>query len=303
MPLPAGVVVLERGWLSSNNIVLVGSDSTAIVDTGYSTHSAQTVALVERVLGGRDLDVIVNTHLHSDHCGGNAALQVRYQESLTFIPPGLSAQVLDWDPVALSFEPTGQSCPRFRFDSVLEPGTTIELGHSRWEIHAAPGHDRHSIILFEPGTRTLISADALWRNGFGVVFQELEGNRAFDEVASTLNLIERLSPSTVIPGHGAVFTEVSDALSQSRRRLDAFVSSPERHATHAVKVLLVFKLLELERIPEPDFLAWAFKTPYFPLVHGRYFSGSELQSWLEKLIADLIRARAIQREGTFLRCN
>jgi hypothetical protein len=32
----------------------------------------------------------------------------------------------------------------------------------------------------------LISADALWENGFGVVFPELEGDDAFAIVAATL---------------------------------------------------------------------------------------------------------------------
>ncbi len=51
--LPANVVVLERGWLSSNNILFLGGTETAIVDTGYAAHAEQTVALVESVLGGR----------------------------------------------------------------------------------------------------------------------------------------------------------------------------------------------------------------------------------------------------------
>jgi glyoxylase-like metal-dependent hydrolase (beta-lactamase superfamily II) len=50
-------------------------EETAVVDTGYVTHAEQTLALIESVLGTRPLDRILNTHLHSDHCGGNAALQ------------------------------------------------------------------------------------------------------------------------------------------------------------------------------------------------------------------------------------
>ena len=70
------MTVFERGWLSSNNILFTGQHSgAALVDTGYCTHSAQTLALVQSALGRRPLERILNTHLHSDHCGGNAALQ------------------------------------------------------------------------------------------------------------------------------------------------------------------------------------------------------------------------------------
>ena len=54
--LPSGVQVLERGWLSSNNIVLTGGDEgPALVDSGYYLHSAQTVALVNQALQGQAL--------------------------------------------------------------------------------------------------------------------------------------------------------------------------------------------------------------------------------------------------------
>jgi len=88
--LPAGVQVFERGWLSSNNILLTDADSATLVDSGYFSHAAQTLALLEHALAGRALDRLVNTHLHSDHCGGNAALQARYPALETRIPPGLA---------------------------------------------------------------------------------------------------------------------------------------------------------------------------------------------------------------------
>ena len=81
----AGLIVLERGWLSSNNILFAApAHAPALVDSGYWSHGAQTVALVESVLQGRRLERIVNTHLHSDHCGGNAALQQAYACASTY---------------------------------------------------------------------------------------------------------------------------------------------------------------------------------------------------------------------------
>src|SRR6476661_1642196 len=86
--LPSGVSVFERGWLSSNGVLFRGLHKTALVDSGYATHSEQTVALVRRELGSLPLDLLVNTHLHSDHCGGNAALQSAYPSVTTLVPPG-----------------------------------------------------------------------------------------------------------------------------------------------------------------------------------------------------------------------
>lgn len=292
--------MLERGWLSSNNVVVLGRDSAAVVDSGYVTHCSQTVDLVTRVAGGRPVHLLVNTHLHSDHCGGNAALQEAFPGIRTLIPPGLAAAVRDWDEVALTYEPTGQRCPRFGFDATLEPGGTVLLGDLRWQAHSAPGHDPHSVILFEPESRTLISADALWEHGFGVVFPELEGKSAFAEVAATLDVIERLRPKVVIPGHGRVFTTVEASLARARSRLTAYLADPRRHATHAAKVLLKFKLLELQEASWDDFVAWAEATPYLRLLHERFQLAPTSGAWSRQLLEDLIAGGSARREGNQL---
>ena len=298
--LPPGITVLERGWLSSNNILLQGHNSCALIDSGYVTHAGQTLALVDSALGGRTLDVLVNTHLHSDHCGGNAALQERYPALTTIIPPAMAEQVRHWNPEALSYAATGQNCARFGFDSVLVPGAEITLGDRSWQVHVAPGHDPHSVILFEPGSRVLVSADALWENGFGVVFPELEGVDAFDAVGATLDLIEALAPRTVIPGHGPVFTDVKAALSRARARLNGFVADPAKHIRYATKVLLKFKLLEVQSIEWPQLLAWARSTPYFQDIHARHFADADVSKWLEQLAAELVSSGAAKRDGLTL---
>lgn len=296
---PAGVTCIERGWLSANNILLRGEGPTALVDSGYATHAEQTVALVKNALGRQPLDLLLNTHLHSDHCGGNAALQLAYPALETHIPPGLAASVSDWDPVALTFEPTGQTCARFVYQHLLTPGTSRQLGSLHWDIHAAKGHDPHSVVLFQPEHRLLISADALWENGFGIVFPELEGLSAFDEVEVTLNLIEKLGPTTVLPGHGSVFTDVSAAIARARSRLDQFVHNPDKHRRHALKVLIKFKLLEWQSVSETALLDWALKTSYFAqtMPPGSKADRDTAHQWLQELLHELQRNQALSLEG------
>lgn len=301
--LPAGVTVFERGWLSSNNILFSAGDSTAIVDTGYVSHAPQTLALVGRELGSRPLDLIVNTHLHSDHCGGNAVLQAAYPHVQTVIPPGLAEAVRSWDEEALTFAPTGQHCARFHFDGLIRPGATLEVGGLQWQVHAAPGHDPHSVVLFEPISRALISADALWENGFGVVFPELEGAQAFDEVAATLDLIESLRPLVVIPGHGSVFEgdqAITAALARARSRLAGFAENPSRHAAHGVKVLIKFRLLEWRSVELEEFWSWCGRTRYIGLVHRLFFPHMAVREWLEELLAQLIASGAAAQDDGIL---
>ena len=288
-----GLQVFERGWLSANNILLTDDDCATLIDSGYVTHEAQTLALVQNALNGRPLDQLVNTHLHSDHCGGNHHLQTHYSQLETWIPPGEAKAVSIWDAEALSYEATGQLCPRFKFEGLLQVGQILPLASLDWEVHAAPGHDPHSVILFEPTHKILISADALWANGFGVVFPELEGVEAFHEVSQTLDLIESLKPIWVIPGHGAVFDNVDAALEIARKKLDGFVQSPLKHGRYGAKVLLKYKLLELTEVENTSFMAWASEVPYLKILHQTHAASMSLQEWLQDMLLDLERSKAL----------
>lgn len=288
----AGITVFERGWLSANNTLIQGAGPSALVDSGYCSHATQTLALVAQTLHGKTLDLLLNTHLHSDHCGGNAALQATYPALKTLIPPGQADAVNDWDPVALTYTPTGQECPRFEQQGLLLPGSSIQLGSLVWDVHGAKGHDPHSIVLHQPENHLIISADALWQNGFGVVFPELEGIEAFDEVGETLDLIEFLNPQTVIPGHGPVFQDVGPALERARSRLAQFRQAPDKHHRHAVKVLIKFRLLEWQQITRQHLLDWADSTPY--LQNARNTAEEERRRWLEELLLELQRSGALR---------
>ena len=240
---PPGLQLFQRGWLSSNNILFISDKQTALVDSGYVSHAAQTLALVQHSLQGRQLDLLINTHLHSDHCGGNALLQQTYT-CKTLIPKADLPLVASWDEAQLSFAATGQECPRFGFDGSLQEGDELHLGNLRWQVLGAPGHDPHSVVLYCPQEGILISADALWENGFGVIFPELEGASGFAEQAAILQLIDDLDIRLVIPGHGAAFTDKSAAVARARSRLDYLAADPKRNARNAIKVLIAFMLLD-----------------------------------------------------------
>lgn len=296
--LPATMRVFERGWLSANNVLFVddATQDTALVDTGYVTHAAQTVALVDAALDGRPLRRVINTHLHSDHCGGNAALQQRWRPR-TVIPAAEAAAVSAWDADALTFDATGQQCARFTFDDVLRDGDMLRLGGIDWRVIAAPGHDPHAVMLFAPAQRILISGDALWENGFGVIFPELDGESGFAEQAAILSLIDTLGARLVIPGHGRLFDDVAGAVARARSRLDYLQADPLRNATHAMRVLAKFKLLEAQALPRDALFAWFAATPLMQRMHARFTPGQSLESVFDQTLQALEKVGALQRDG------
>jgi glyoxylase-like metal-dependent hydrolase (beta-lactamase superfamily II) len=299
MTLPASMRVFERGWLSSNNILFIGQDETALIDSGYVSHASQTVELVTHALQGRPLHRLINTHLHSDHCGGNAALGRAFGCRIAI--PALEAdKVRAWNEDELTYSATGQQCERFAFDDTLAPGDVLTLGDMTWQALAAPGHDPHSLILYCADERILISADALWENGFGVVFPELDGESGFAEVRATLELIASLDVRLVIPGHGAPFTDIDKALATAFSRIDYFIADPARNAQNAIKVLLKFLLLDRQQIPLDEVPKLLGGMRLFGEANRRYLKvpETELAQWA---VTQLVRADAAEVTTEVLR--
>ncbi len=298
------MTVFERGWLSSNNVLFTDGDAgmATLVDSGHCLHADQTIALLHAALGAAPLGLIVNTHLHSDHCGGNAALQRAFKAPLA-IPAGSWQAVQDWDQTVLTYADVAQRIERFEAQQSLGTGQTIRLGDRSWQVIAAPGHDPDALMLFEPGDGVLISGDALWQDGFGVVFPEIDGDQGFDDVAMVLDQIAELPVQWVIPGHGSPFDDVGSALLRARSRLAAFRADPSRHARHAAKVLLKFHLMEEQAQPLVDLHRWTADTPMLQRIWQLLFRpGNSVPAWCDELLADLSRSGAVQlRDG--LVCN
>ena len=294
------MTVFERGWLSSNNILFHGHEggTTALVDTSHCLHAEQTIALLRATLGGEPLGRILNTHLHSDHCGGNAALQRAFASPIA-IPAGSMQAVATWDDGALTFADTAQRIERFEAQQSLRAGDELQLGDRRWQVIAAPGHDPDALMLFEPQHGVLISGDALWQDGFGVVFPELDGEPGFADVADVLDRIADLPVQWVVPGHGAVFDDVGPALARARSRLAAFRADPHRHARHGAKVLLKYHLMEEQTQSIADLHRWVGSAPLFQRIWLRLLRPAQtVQAWCDELLADLIRGGAAQlRDG------
>jgi glyoxylase-like metal-dependent hydrolase (beta-lactamase superfamily II) len=291
--LPPNMRVFERGWLSSNNILFLDDAyGASLVDTGYVSQREQTLALVRSQLDGRRLTRIINTHLHSDHCGGNAHLQQATAARIA-IPPGLADAVARWDEEQLTFRATGQQCDRFAYDALIEPGDMLRLGERDWQALAAPGHDPHSIMLWNAEDRALISADVLWRHGFGAIFPEIEGESGFSEQAAMLDLIQRLSPLIVIPGHGTPFSDVDAALTRARQRLAALSADAARNARQVAKVLIKFYLLDVRSLPLDRLVRHLSGARYFTIINERYFD-KPFDALITQIVRELAAVGAAQ---------
>lgn len=298
--LPESVRVIERGWLSSNNILLFDGGEATLVDSGYVGHASQTVELVKSALAGRRLVKLANTHSHSDHIGGNAALQRAFGCEI-LIPAGIEEHIANWDEQALLLAPAAQRGDRFRHDGVVRPGERLTMGGLEWQAHSAPGHDMDALVFHCPSARLLISGDALWEDGFGIIFGELLGQPgALQATRATLDMISGLAVDTVIPGHGKPFGDVPAVLKRAYKRIEAFEADPARMARNAIKACFIFNLLDLQGLPRDRLEAHLASVPFFRDI-GTRLLGMEVPALATWLLSELKRGCALEeRDGMLL---
>ncbi len=301
--LPPAIHVFVRDWLSANNILLKSDDGHVLIDSGYVRHAPLTLALVASAqgIGSDPLACLVNTHCHSDHIGGNAAIRARYGCPIA-LPEGEAAIIEAWNEKTLLLGYCDQRADRFSANEFIRAGETHVWGDLDWIAHAAPGHDMGALVFHNPEHGILISGDALWQNGYGLVMPPEIDPAALPAARATLEMLSKLDVRIVIPGHGEPFTDVAAALDRAFQRTAAFESDSLRSARHVLKALLTFALLDKQRIPLADLPAYVERVGVYRDFNALFFQRTPADL-AEYLVCELERVGAARRDGDWLRPN
>jgi glyoxylase-like metal-dependent hydrolase (beta-lactamase superfamily II) len=259
---------------------------------------AHTLSTVIQALRGQPLDWLVNTHCHSDHMGGNAAVQSTYHCRLS-IPRDEAPIVEAWDEQALWLAYADQRCERFSFDDTVAPDDTFHWGDLHWRAIAAPGHDMAALMFFCEETGLLISGDALWQNGFGIVLPGPDRMERLAATRTTLETIAGLPIRTVIPGHGKPFTDVDAAVQRSFQRLAAFERDELRMVRHVLKVMFVFSLMDRRRLAVDELNGYLESVPLYTDFNRRYLR-LDPAALADLIVGELERAGAVRRTDGYL---
>ena len=112
----------------------------------------------------------------------------------------------------------------------------------------------------------------------------------------TLEAIARLSIDVVIPGHGAPFVEVDDALERAFARLRAFEEDGARMARNAIRACMTFALLDVRAMALADLPDYLARVPLYREANARHLqlAPDALADWL---VGELTRAGVARREG------
>jgi hydroxyacylglutathione hydrolase len=299
MEIMEGLFFIQRGYLNGNHFVYRSRDPI-LIDTGYLTHFEET----ERRIRGLGVDLsrvrlIVSTHTHCDHVGGNRIIQDRSgcEIALHTIGKHFEDTRDDWATWSRYFD---QEAEFFECTSALEDGDRVNIGPHRFRVIYTPGHASDGIVLYNEVNRVLLSSDTLWERDMAVLNIRVEGSTAPHRMLESLERLEPLDVKMVYPGHGRPFEDFRGAVKRSRKRIQEYLKDRTKIGSDLAKRILVYTLLMKPGHPVSSFFDYLMTTHWFPETVDFYFGG-DYRAFYGGLLREFLRRKVIlqDRGGLF----
>ena len=181
-------IVFILGYNMDSNCYLIGD---MLVDTGTGFNEEYLISQIERHgINRKDISLVVNTHCHFDHIGGNYL----FEDAEIAVHELDAISMKNKDDLGTSinaFENEANS----RVDIELKDGDEIR----GFKVIHTPGHTSGGICLWD-GVN-LISGDTVFSHG-GVGRFDIGGN--FDDLKESVFKLTKLDVINLLPGHGPI---------------------------------------------------------------------------------------------------
>lgn len=176
------------------------SKESAVIDPG------ENIGGISRFINNEKLHLkyIINTHLHFDHCAGNAKLKSLFPDA-QICSPKLEQDFVS-DPAKNSSSKNYYDLEPFAIDNLIDENSSLNLGEVKLQIISIPGHTRgQSAILAE---NAIFSGDMVFKNGVGRTDLFSGDPNALDKSLARVEALTEAIPNVAIyPGHGPSFSQ------------------------------------------------------------------------------------------------
>ncbi|AEA46721.1 MBL fold metallo-hydrolase [Archaeoglobus veneficus] len=200
---------IKPGKLSSH-CYLILSEKNILIDSGTSRDFPTLQSDLEGVgVKVSDIDMVINTHEHFDHIGGNRFLQ---NHAIIAAHRYAAVKIVYGDDEVTMCRANEQDVAGYRIHVWLGNTDVIDAGSWFLKVLHTPGHTSGCICVYEPRKRILFSGDALFASGtLSTIFNS-------GSLAEYLNSLRRLSTMKIdllLPGHGRISDNVEEDISKT----------------------------------------------------------------------------------------
>lgn len=286
---------IERKFPSCN-MVLVKDEKPIIIDTGFGSDREETKRLIENAgVKLKELYLIVNTHYHTDHVGGNYFIQKHY---------GTKIAAHKWDAnITNSVDLESglsiyldQPLEPYKIDVRLEDGDEINTGNKTFQVLHTPGHTLGHISLYEPDDQVLIVGDLFHRNDVGWINIFREGVGAIHRSIESLERLRNLPVKVAYSGHGPKIDEPQKSIDQAIERYRRWISNPESVGWHSLKRIFAYTLIIKNGLQKNEVNEYLVKSSWFRDIATHIFQ-TKPEQFVQPLINEMIRSQAAMWHG------
>ncbi|MCD4733533.1 MBL fold metallo-hydrolase [bacterium] len=207
-PLDSGLHVFTGSPMWVNAVALIDEGEAVVVDSTATVTQGREIRRFVEEEAEAQIVALVNTHWHSDHCGGNRGV-------LEGTTAPLIAQRLCRETLSREYGMIARRPAKIDFSAQLNPQLlvdrelTLRVGKRKLRLIHSPGHSPDSLILFEPEERLAIVGDNLLA-GSSPDKPALPYFFWGDpwKLVGVLERLRELDCRRIVPGHGAVLTGV-----------------------------------------------------------------------------------------------
>ncbi|MBA2690912.1 MAG: MBL fold metallo-hydrolase [Rubrobacter sp.] len=290
---PEPFVFFQRSFPSAN-MVLVKGDRPILVDSGFGGDIAETRHLLRQAgYPPESVTLIVNSHYHCDHAGGNHALQ--RDHNIPIAAHRWEAGLLNRrDREACSAEWLAQPMEPYAVTRYLSDGDRIEAGGVSLEVIETPGHTLGHVSLYSHEDRVLIGGDLFHSDDVAWLNPYREGVGAISRAIESLDRVAGLKITWASSGHGEAITDPKSAIEAARARYGKWLEEPERAAWHACKRIFAYALMLTDGMNEEKIYAYLLGAPWFMDFSRHAFGEEEAHAFVGPLIAEMLRSNAAE---------
>ncbi len=293
----AAWALLRRGYPNANCVLLRGP-RPVLVDTG---HPGDVDGLLDWLAAEgvppASLSLVVNTHFHSDHVGGNPALRAL---GVPVAGSRLEGELVNRrDPRACDGVWLGQTVHPYRVDRFLDVGEVIGTGLLAWRVIATPPHSPGHISLFSDAAGLLVVGDLFHGNDVGWIPPPSRYPDAIGAAEASLERVIALAPRAALSGHSPPIADPVAAASTALRRVRSWRDAPAEAAWHACKRNLAHKLILAGGMTLAEAAAELRDGAWFPTFAADWLGG-EVEELIPVMLAALQKAGAVLRDGRLM---
>lgn len=285
--LPAWISWQQRPFPDAN-LLLVRGRTPTLVDSGFVGHAEETADWARS--HAPELRLVVNTHWHSDHVGGNGLLQSSGAVIAASSPDATA--INRRDPGCCVAEYLDQPVAPYTVDLELSDGQQLLLGDTDWQVVATPGHTPGHIALWQPETRVLVVGDALSDYDVGWVNLALDGPDAAATALASLQRLVELEPAILLPAHGPIPAETGAALAAAVRRTQRLVDDPEGAVWYGARRILAFATMIRDGIPEASIIDYLLERMW--LVDAAAHLRRTPEDLADELVSGMVQSGALR---------